>query len=198
MEQKTALLVTRDMIIKDVMDEYPISAEIMEAYGLHCVGCHANPSDTIETGARFHGMSDEEIGAMIKELNDVVSKGGASRPKKKLDASGFRENPIQITESAARKIGSVLEEQGKPDYGLKVRVNAGGCSGYTYGMELVKGPEKDDFVTQSDGVKVFVDKASAEMLRGVTIDYVETLQASGFKFSNPNAKSSCGCGKSFG
>ncbi len=197
---QTALLVSKDMIVKDVMDKYPISSEIMEAYGLHCVGCHANPHDTIEVGAKYHGMADQEIEAMIKELNDVVSKGGARVKKieKKPEVSDFRKNPVMLTETAANKVASVLKEQNKSDWGIKVKVLAGGCSGYTYGMELISNPEKDDFVIQSNGVNVFVDKSSAEFLQGVTIDYIETLQASGFKFQNPNAHSSCGCGKSFG
>ena len=195
MDQKTAL-VTKNMIIKDVIEKFPISAEIMESYGLHCVGCSANTSDTVEVGAKFHGIPDEEITAMVNELNKLIEKGGG-KTEKKLETPDYQKNPLTLTEAAANKLKSLLKEQGKPDYGLMVSVKSGGCSGYLYGIDLVSKPQKGDFVNESNGVRIFVDNASADKLQGITIDYVETLQASGFKFNNPGAAGSCGCGKSF-
>jgi iron-sulfur cluster assembly accessory protein len=66
-----------------------------------------------------------------------------------------------------------------------------------YTMDFTKSPDNDDFVFESHGVRIFIDKESSKHLAGVSIDYVETIQSSGFKFENPNAKASCGCGKSF-
>ena len=81
---------------------------------------------------------------------------------------------------------------------LRVFIKGGGCSGYSYGLTLEDKPSEDDNIIDSNGVKVVVDKASAEQLKGVTIDYLESLEESGFKINNPAATSSCGCGKSFG
>ena len=103
---------------------------------------------------------------------------------------------ITVTEAATRKIGEVLQQQ-TDAFGLRVAVVAGGCSGYEYGMMLAPHAEEDDWIGEFAGIKVLVDPQSAPFLEGAQIDYVETLQASGFTISNPNAVSGCGCGRSF-
>jgi len=104
---------------------------------------------------------------------------------------------LTLTEAATRKIGAVLAEQKEPVYGLRVSVFRGGCSGYEYGMSLAEAAESGDWVGEFQGLRVLVDPESARFLEGVRIDYVETLQASGFTISNPNAAQGCGCGRSF-
>jgi iron-sulfur cluster assembly accessory protein len=81
--------------------------------------------------------------------------------------------------------------------GLRIFVMAGGCSGYQYGMVLEKEAKSDDIYWSESGINVYVDKQSAKMIQGSKIDFVETVQGSGFKIDNPNAVSSCGCGNSF-
>lgn len=104
---------------------------------------------------------------------------------------------ISVTQTAAKKVKLLLEKENKgPDFGLRVGVRAGGCSGYEYVLDFdTKQP--DDFVVETEGVKVFVDPKSLLLLKGSTIDYVESLVQSGFKVENPNAKGSCGCGQSW-
>src|SRR4030095_5757247 len=85
----------------------------------------------------------------------------------------------------------------EPVAGLRVYVQKGGCSGYSYGMSLAPQVEEGDWVGEFGGVKVMVDQESAKVLEGVQIDYVESLQGSGFSIQNPNAVRSCGCGNSF-
>lgn len=181
--------VTKDMIIADVVAKYPDVAGILTKYGLHCIGCHANPYESIENGSLGHGMSDEEIDVMMNEVNEYIA--GAN------DESEEIENPdIFLTETAAAKIKELMQKEG--DYkALRVSVLPGGCSGMTYGMEFAKANRDDDIVLEKHGVTVFVDKTSMKKLAGVQIDYVEGLQGAGFKIENPNATSSCGCGKSF-
>jgi iron-sulfur cluster assembly accessory protein len=104
---------------------------------------------------------------------------------------------IHVTEKAAKKIQEFMEEQGVPDYGLRMRVVGGGCSGLQYEMGLDKEAGKGDKVLTAHGVKVFIDMKSALYLAGAEIDYVEGLMQSGFKIHNPNARSTCGCGQSF-
>lgn len=104
---------------------------------------------------------------------------------------------IQVTENAAKQIRSLLEES--PDHkdkALRVYVEGGGCSGMQYGM-IFDERKADDRVFSQHGVDVLVDSQSAEFLRGSTIDYVESIQGSGFRINNPNVKTACGCGKSF-
>ncbi|MBI1798505.1 MAG: iron-sulfur cluster assembly accessory protein [Candidatus Eisenbacteria bacterium] len=107
---------------------------------------------------------------------------------------------LTLTEAATRKLNEVITQQGESGasaFGLRVSVYKGGCSGYQYGMSLAEKADEGDWVGEFAGVRVLVDAESAPLLEGVNIDYVETLQASGFTISNPNAARGCGCGKSF-
>ncbi len=104
---------------------------------------------------------------------------------------------ITVTEMATRKIAEAMGAQNEPVFGLRVAVYAGGCSGYEYGMMFAPQAEAGDWVGEFGPVKLLVDPQSATFLEGCKIDYVETLQASGFTITNPNAKSGCGCGRSF-
>ncbi len=104
---------------------------------------------------------------------------------------------VQLTESAASALRSAITGAGTPVEGLRISVQSGGCSGYQYMMGLVSQIEPDDLMFENRGMKVFIDPASVPLLRGTTIDFVVSLQGSGFTFDNPQAKSSCSCGKSF-
>lgn len=108
-----------------------------------------------------------------------------------------REQVVQVTDAAREKIRQVLDQKEKGGTGIRIYVTGGGCAGLQYGMALDDSPREDDEIIADDGVRVFVDSLSAQFLTGATVDYVESLQASGFKIENPNAVQSCGCGHSF-
>lgn len=105
---------------------------------------------------------------------------------------------INLTESAATALRGAISGAATPVEGLRISVESGGCAGHKYMMGLVASSEPDDVLVERDGVKLFVDPASVPVLSGTTIDFVVSLQGSGFTFDNPQAKSSCSCGKSFG
>ncbi|WKZ56764.1 MAG: iron-sulfur cluster assembly accessory protein [Bdellovibrionota bacterium] len=105
--------------------------------------------------------------------------------------------PIHLTPEAVKAIKRAIEEEGESGDGLRVSVVGGGCSGYQYNLDFEKESRIGDVVIPCDGVSVFIDSVSAGYLRGTVIDYVSGLQGTGFKFSNPNAKRTCGCGHSF-
>jgi len=105
---------------------------------------------------------------------------------------------LVITEKAGQKIKGLLTEEKKVGYGLRVYVAGGGCQGFEYGMVFEEQANEDDTVIEAHGVKVFVDAQSAPMLQGTQVDYQDSLEGSGFSIKNPQAKSSCGCGNSFG
>jgi len=107
------------------------------------------------------------------------------------------ERLIKVTPSAARKVGSLLQKQGRPNGVLRVAVVGGGCSGLQYKMDLQDQPANRDILVESSGVKVVVDPKSALYVTGSELDYVDALQDGGFKVKNPNAASSCSCGESF-
>ena len=103
---------------------------------------------------------------------------------------------VSLTPSAAAKIRVLMEEDNDVSV-LRVAIEGGGCSGFQYGLGFDRGVQEGDHEFESEGVKVVVDPFSAPYLSGCRVDYLETIQESGFKIDNPNAVSSCGCGHSF-
>ena len=104
---------------------------------------------------------------------------------------------IQLTERAVGKVKEIIEQQDPKPSGLRISVVGGGCSGFSYSMAFETTPSMLDKTYKYDDLKVFVDQASLLYLDGVEVDYVETIEGAGFKFNNPNVKSTCGCGSSF-
>jgi len=104
---------------------------------------------------------------------------------------------VQLTEKAVGKVKEIISSQEPKPAGLRIAVVGGGCSGFSYSMAFENQPNMLDKTYQYDGLKVFIDQASMLYLDGAEVDYVENLEGSGFKFSNPNVKSTCGCGSSF-
>ena len=103
---------------------------------------------------------------------------------------------VILTERAARRIGHILKAE-PPGSMLRVSVEGGGCSGFSYSMAFETQPQMLDKTYSFGDLKVFVDSASMLYLDGAEVDYVETLEGQGFKFNNPQVKSTCGCGSSF-
>jgi iron-sulfur cluster assembly accessory protein len=105
--------------------------------------------------------------------------------------------PINLTTNAIAKVKEIMAQQNPVPAGLRVGVVGGGCSGFSYSMQFENGAGMMDKVFDMDGLKVYVDATSVMYLNGCIVDYVETLEGAGFKFENPNVKSTCGCGSSF-
>jgi len=104
---------------------------------------------------------------------------------------------VTLTETAARKVVDLRLEEGKPEWGLRIRVVGGGCSGFSYELGWEDQTVEGDSVIESHGVKVFIDSHSVPYLAGSEIDFVEnSMMGAGFAIKNPNVKSSCGCGQS--
>ena len=104
---------------------------------------------------------------------------------------------VQLTEVAAGKVKEIMAQQNPAPTALRVAVVGGGCSGFSYHMAFDNQENPSDNVYELEGVKLYVDQMSEMYLDGVQIDYIETLEGAGFKFNNPNVKSTCGCGSSF-
>lgn len=106
------------------------------------------------------------------------------------------EKLIFVTEPAGKKLNSLIEREQKGAY-LRVKITGGGCNGLSYKMKFVTEPKRGDIMVRSAGAEVLVDTKSALYLKGTHLDYSDKMVGGGFKFSNPNAKSSCSCGESF-
>jgi iron-sulfur cluster assembly accessory protein len=105
--------------------------------------------------------------------------------------------PISLTPNAIAKVKEIMAQQNPVPEGLRVGVVGGGCSGFSYSMQFENSPGMMDKVFNMEGLRVYVDATSLMYLNGCRVDYVETLEGAGFKFENPNVKSTCGCGSSF-
>lgn len=179
--------IAKEMTIEDIFTRFPQKsqklAQEMTNMGLHCVGCGASTWETLETGMLGHGFDDQQIDELVRRLNAILSE--------EVDLS-----TITLTPRAADVFQRILKEEEKEGWALRFGIRAGGCSGYEYILDYSQNPKEEDQVFTSHGVAIHVNKNMVERLLGCEIDYVDGLQGSGFKISNPNAKGACGCGKS--
>jgi iron-sulfur cluster insertion protein len=103
---------------------------------------------------------------------------------------------IILTENAARRVAAIAQRKSRPAI-LRLAVDGGGCAGFTYNFDLADAPDEGDAIAETGGVKLVVDPASLELVRGSAVDFVEDLGGAAFRVTNPNAQSGCGCGTSF-
>lgn len=179
----------RQLTIKQILGMFPgksqkLSQEITNA-GLHCVGCGAADYETLEQGMKGHGKTEEQVEKLLKRLNDLLEESADP-------------TTIVITPRAAKKFQEIAEEEGKKGWALRFDEQMAGCSGFEYILDFSEKAEDDDIVMQSNGIEIHLKAKKKARLLGSEIDYVEGLHSTGFKISNPNAKSSCGCGSSHG
>jgi len=106
------------------------------------------------------------------------------------------EPEVTLSRNAARRVAAIAGRKNKPAI-LRLAVDGGGCAGFTYSFDLADAADSDDMVAETDGVRLVVDPASLELVRGSCVDFVEDLGGAAFRVTNPNAQSGCGCGSSF-
>ncbi len=184
-----AAKISKEMTIDEIFSFFPeksqkLAQEITNA-GLHCVGCSASSWETLEAGMLGHGKSPNEVDMLVKRLNDILAE--LNDP-----------STISLTKRAAEKFLEILEEEGKADHSLRLSDRPAGCSGFEYALDFSKNALPTDAIFHSQGIEIHVPKSSLNRLLGVVVDYVDGLQGAGFKISNPNVKSACGCGSSHG
>lgn len=196
--------ITRETTIGDIVAQYPYPeiVETLMGFGVHCVGCQVSAYESLEDGFAGHGMGDEEINEAVRQLNEVIAKiedereTDASSPHA-ADRTPQTAHDLTLTEAAAVKIKELQAKEKKDGHVLRIRIIPGGCAGFQYRFIFDNKITSDDVLLEKHGVKLCVDKESLEMLNNAKIDFVDTLQGSGFKIDNPNAAGSCSCGKSF-
>lgn len=180
-------MISREMTIEEILTRFPQKsqklAQCMTRHGLHCSSCSAATWETLEAGVFGHGMGESELESLILDLNRILEE--ESDPA-----------TISLTKKAAEKFLVILAEEGKVGWALRFGDQPGGCSGFEYVLDFSEVAEEDDVVFESHGVPIHVNKKVLPRLLGCEIDYSEGLMGSGFKISNPNVKSSCGCGHS--
>lgn len=177
------------MTIEEILSLFPykaqkLSQEITNA-GLHCVGCQAATWETLEAGMMGHGMNREAIDRLVNRLNALLDE--------EVDVT-----TITMTQRAAKKFLEILEEEGKQGWGLRFAERMAGCSGFEYALDYSEKALPDDTTFESMGIEIHVNNGMLKRLLGSEIDFFDGLQGSGFKITNLNVKSACGCGKSHG
>lgn len=177
------------MTIEEILSSFPQKAEklarVLSSAGLQCVGCHAATYETLEAGMMGHGMSEDMLSRVLEQLNNVLEE--------KQDVT-----TITITPRAAKKFLEILEEESKQGWGLRFEEKMAGCSGFEYALDYSEKAREDDTTFVSQGIEVHIKTVLVPRLLGSEIDYVDGLMNSGFKVTNPNVRSSCGCGTSHG
>ena len=186
--------ITKDMKISAVLARQPektrLLADIMTEFGIHCVGCGAAAHETLEQGVLGHGFSKKELDTLLAQINMVLADDGpVPEPR--------GEFGLTLSSAARVKVKDIMTQHGNPNAVLRVEVLEGGCSGFKYELRVVDEAFATDWSGEQDGVHIAVDQTGLDKINGIEIDYVDTLNESGFKFNNPNASQGCGCGKSF-
>ncbi len=176
-----------EMTIDEILTKFPnkaqkIALRLTQA-GLHCVGCGAATWETLANGMSAHGLPQDERDKLLEDLNKVV------------DEETDPEN-VTLTPRAAKKFLEFLENENKQGWGLRFGEKKAGCSGLEYILEFSKEAEEDDRVFTSHNIQIHVKEDLITRLIGSEIDYIDGLQGAGFKVSNPNVTSACGCGTS--
>ena len=176
--------ITKTMTIGELVQQYPSVVEILMDEGVHCVGCGAAYFETIEQGLMGHGKTPEQIELIVKQLNEAIPKEEGSA------------ETLKVTETAANKLKELMKEEKEGTF-LRISVLKGGCSGMQYEFAFDDVKKDDDNLYDIMGIKFAVNNESLPHLKGARVDYLDALTGAGFKISNPNAHSTCGCGESF-
>ena len=194
-ENTYAQTITEDTLIGAIVEEHPEVIETLLSYGVHCIGCHVSPYESLGDGFRGHGLGAEEIKEAITALNAVIMKKTTPSEASPLNNDDSLSGDLSLTDLAAAKIKEICSQKNKS--ALRVAIRAGGCSGYEYSFNLDDEPQANDVVLKWKDAKVFVDQFSLKKMSGAIIDYHDGLTDAGFKIKNPQAASTCGCGNSF-
>jgi iron-sulfur cluster assembly accessory protein len=133
----------------------------------------------------------QEVESVERNIPDAVEGSDAT------GGSAVDGSVLTLTDKAVEMVKVAMQRDGAAGGGLRVGVLGGGCSGFQYNLSFEPQPGADDLVFEQNGVRIFVDQASQPHLQGMTLDYVVGLHGAGFKFLNPNATRTCGCGSSF-
>lgn len=176
-------LISGEMLIGDVLNRLPDSAEIMQDFGLHCTSCSVNVFEPLKAGAMAHGISEEVVDEMIAKINDLALARRKAPP-----------DGIYMTERAANKVKEFAKAENKAGFGLKITApeNAGREPAYAMDFQKKAGAGEKSF--EFHGVNIFLDALSLKNLAGAEIDFLETPYGSGFKITNPNFSEKAGCG----
>src|SRR3989344_155649 len=185
--------ITPDLLIGDVVARHPEVIPVFSKPGVHCVGCHVSPYETLEQGSMGHGMPEDVFNKMMEEANSVV---GSEEADENEASDDVKEMSVEFTEKAISKVKELMKTETKAN-SLRIRIVPGGCSGSSYQFAFESKTNGSDLIKEFKGLNVVMDRETAKQMEGAKVDFLDTLHGSGFKVDNPNSSGTCGCGSSF-
>jgi iron-sulfur cluster assembly accessory protein len=206
MQNEKPKKITKTMPINIILELVPDSIKVLSDAGLQCASCSFNSLDTLENGMKLHGFSGADVNKMVHKLNGLYT--AMTTETRKPTPADLKRELIEEGNKTYTKIAGMLfssktiaalEELsgGKP--GLEIRIEAGGCSGYTNQYDFEEEPRDDETVfVLSDNLSLFMNDYTFDRLYDSVVTYEAGLHGSGLTFRNPNIKNECHCGKSFG
>ncbi|MGE3341272.1 MAG: DUF1858 domain-containing protein [Candidatus Altimarinota bacterium] len=174
--------ITGDMIVGDVVALFPEAADIINSYGLHCVGCHANAFETLEQGLMGHGYTEEHLKSLLEELNEYWEEINEGNPKQLPKEA--EEMKITVTEFALKKILEIADREKKPEIIIRIEAKKFGDT-VKYAMNFIEQseihPDEKVFSFKKGKILIAVDKWNYKNINGLKVDYVEEEDREGFK-----------------
>ncbi|VVC00775.1 Iron-binding protein IscA [uncultured archaeon] len=167
-------LISKDMPIGEVVSKWPETGSVMAEYGLHCIGCHISPFESIEAGAVAHGLAQKQIGEMLQRMNEVASRDDSAKGE-----------GIIVSDSAAMKFRELMQKEGKEGWGLELSMEQEGCSGQGCVIDFAEKPGAGEIVLEAKGMRIFVSETDRQRANGIRIDYTEGTGGSGFRILMP-------------
>lgn len=177
--------ITKEMTIGKIIELYPQVTDTLLGYGLHCVGCSVNPYETLEQGILGHGMEEDTMQSLLDEVNMVVTK-----------KAPYEMNPdgITISPNAVDAIETMLAEDGKEGFGLKIEATKTD-NGLDYYLDLTAEAEENEETKEWQGIQYFISKESLDLMKPSVIDYISMPSGEGFKIIDLSEEERCPCDK---
>lgn len=199
--------ITKTLPIAEILEIVPDAVEIMLDEGLHCVGCDANTMETLEEGMIGHGFSDDEITIMVTKIEALRRNQAAKADQlKKPEKEDFMAQKIEKGNKTYYQVAGMMFNEKSYDAihalangksGLQIRIEAGGCAGYSMKYDYQDAPKEDEKAySLSNKIDLYLNDFTFDKLHDSIVDYESGLHGSGLKFINPNTKASCSCGTS--
>lgn len=201
--------ITKYWRISKILDAVPDSVEAMMEFGLHCFGCAANTQERLHEGMKVHGFDEDEVNNLVEQINQIYAD--QQKQENKLaepDENDFYlEQEIKDGQPSYQLAGlnftqaafDAIHELSQGKKALFIKVEAGGCNGYSYTYDYSQKPESGQHTfTLSPDMDILMDTFSYNKLKGSQVDFKGGLHGSGLTFTNPNTKSECHCGASVG
>lgn len=180
-------LISAQMTISEIFANFPEKsqrlAQEMANFGLQCAGCSAANTETLEVGVLSHGYTPQDLELLMSKMQEILDEP-------------LNSTTIAFTKRGAERFKQVLISENKQGYGLRLSDKPGGCGGFEYVLDFSEKASDSDEVFHSHGIEIHVAKDKLGRLIGAQVDFVDGLNGSGFKISNPNVQGSCSCGRS--